>query len=104
MSSPLGCCTEDVLSALSRSALRYSNAAMTATSAAPVPVDRPSNGTWISCVYVFRMRVPCNVTALLRRPLHQSLALQIGVLRALEERGSPHLGLLGYMDLDNLLN
>ncbi|CAK0783650.1 hypothetical protein CVIRNUC_006849 [Coccomyxa viridis] len=37
-------------------------------------------------------------------PLEKAYVQLIGVLRALEERGSPHLGLLGYMDLDNLLN
>ena len=56
------------------------------------------------CAHVCHVTVPCTVIALLMLPIHQSLALQIGVLRALEERGSPHLGLLGYMDLDNLLN
>ena len=91
-----------MLGALTCVALHYSNVATTATSAAPVPADRLSNGTVIFCAHVCCLRVPCNLKSLLRQALHQSLGLQIGVLKALEERGSPHLGLLEYMDLDNL--
>ena len=53
----------DVPGTSSCGALQYSNAATAATSAAPVPVDRPSNGSWIFCPHECRIRVPCNVIA-----------------------------------------